>query len=421
MSPQVEHGLRWFSVGERSSGFFARNRSALLMGLLALVIAGTADLFAGLCMVNMEEYIMMVPGMVVLIYAAIGMRGNIFGAMGSRLGTAMHMGTFKMDFRKGILRSNMEGAMTLTMLMSVVMAVFGWVIVRMIFGEAYDFLKFVFISTFGGLLAGLLVMAVNIIIVKVSYEKDWDVDNITAPLIAAAGDVITVPMIFVATILAVNLNDELVHVLSILLILLTAALTAYILLRKRKKKKKRKRKMDEAKRIVRQSLPVLTACVFLELMAGLLIENETELLVEHAVLLLLLTAFLNEGNALSGMLTSRLSSMLHMGTLPRQNVPPKEAAENFGIMYILAILTFLYIMTVAFVIQPHDVNYLMLLAIVMISGLIITTVINFLSYYVALAALRFNLDPDDHCIPITSSVMDVVGSAVLVAVILLLI
>ena len=387
------------------------------MGLLALVIAGTADLFAGLCMVSMEDYIMMVPGMVVLIYAAIGMRGNIFGAMGSRLGTAMHLGTFRLDFRKGILRSNMEGAMALTMLMSVVMAVIGWVIVRAIFGESYGFLRFVFISTFGGLLAGILVMMVNIIIAKVSYERDWDVDNITAPLIAAAGDVITVPMIFVATYMAVNIDGPLIDVLAVVLIIATAVLTLRIL----RRKSKRRRKVDEAKRIIRQSLPVLTACVFLELMAGLLIESETELLVEHAVLLLLLTAFLNEGNALSGMLTSRLSSMIHMGTLPRQAVPPREAGENFVVMYLLAIVTFLYIMTVAFLIQPNDVQYLMLLAIVMVSGLIITTIINLLSYYVALAAVRFNMDPDDHCIPITSSLMDVVGSAVLVGVILLLI
>ena len=387
------------------------------MGLLALVIAGTADLFAGLCMVSMEDYIMMVPGMVVLIYAAIGMRGNIFGAMGSRLGTAMHLGTFRLDFRKGILRSNIEGAMALTMLMSVVMAVIGWVIVRLIFGESYGFLRFVFISTFGGLLAGILVMMVNIIIAKVSYERDWDVDNITAPLIAAAGDVITVPMIFVATYMSVNTDGPLIDALAVVLIIATAVLTLHIL----RRKSKRKRKIDEAKRIIRQSLPVLTACVFLELMAGLLIESETELLVEHAVLLLLLTAFLNEGNALSGMLTSRLSSMIHMGTLPRQAVPPREAGENFVVMYLLAIVTFLYIMTVAFLIQPNDVEYLMLLAIVMVSGLIITTVINLLSYYVALAAVRFNMDPDDHCIPITSSLMDVVGSAVLVGVILLLI
>ena len=63
--------------GERTDGFFVRNRSALSMGLAALVIAGTADLVAGFCMVSMEEYILLVPGMMVLIYAAIGMRGNM--------------------------------------------------------------------------------------------------------------------------------------------------------------------------------------------------------------------------------------------------------------------------------------------------------------------------------------------------------
>ena len=86
-------------------------------------------------------------------------------------------------------------------------------------------------------------------------------------------------------------------------------------------------------------------------------------------------------------------------------------------MYIMAVITFVYIMTVAYVCQPDNVSYTVLLMITMISGMIITTVINFLSYYVALAALKFNLDPDDHCIPITSSIMDVVSTVVLMSVI----
>ena len=35
---------------ERSNGFFIRNKPTLVMGLLALIIAGTADLFAGFFM-----------------------------------------------------------------------------------------------------------------------------------------------------------------------------------------------------------------------------------------------------------------------------------------------------------------------------------------------------------------------------------
>lgn len=399
---------------KRADGFFIRNRSALVMGFLALIIAGTADLIAGFFLVSMEEYILMVPGMMVLIYAAIGMRGNIFGAMGSRLGTAMHLGTFQMTFRrKSVLRSNVESAMALTLVMSVIMAVVGWVIVYAMMGESYDFLKFIFISTFGGLLAGLLVMVVNIFIVFIGSKRNWDVDNITAPLIAAAGDVITVPMIFIATILAVNLDDLVCQIGAVVLVALTVALVLSIAMRK----SKRKRKKDEAKRILMQSMPILLACVILELATGMLIESEEEKLIEYAVLMLMMTAFLNEGNALSGMLTSRIGSMFHMGTMRRSPLPPREAAENFTLMYILAFATFLYIMVVAYICQPGDIELLTLTLIVMIAATVITTVINLLSYYVASAAVRFNLDPDDHCIPVTSSIMDVVSTVVLMSVI----
>ena len=44
---------------------------------------------------TLEQY----PGLLVLVPAAIGMRGNIFGALGSRLATSIHAGTFRMSRR----------------------------------------------------------------------------------------------------------------------------------------------------------------------------------------------------------------------------------------------------------------------------------------------------------------------------------
>ena len=41
----------------------------------------------------------MLPGLIVLVPAAIGMRGNVFGALGSRLGTQIHAGTFRLSRR----------------------------------------------------------------------------------------------------------------------------------------------------------------------------------------------------------------------------------------------------------------------------------------------------------------------------------
>ena len=402
----------------KSDGFFIRNKSVFVMGLMALTIAAIADLIAGLFLTTMEEILLLIPGMMIMIYCAIGMRGNIFGAMGSRLGTSMHMGTFQMTFRKkSVLRSNVEAVMTLTLLLSAIMGVIGWVVAYEFFGCTIDIMQFTFISMVGGLLAGVIVLIFNIIIAHEGYKRDWDVDNITAPLIAAAGDIATVPMIYIATLMARDLDLWIIDTVVIVLLIATAVSTYLIL----KRRTRRRRRMDEAKRIIKQSLPILTACVLFEILAGIIIETKTKSLVDYGVLLVLLPAFLNEGNALSGMLTSRLSSMLHLGTLDSAVLPPREAHENFAIMYILALVTFVMIGSAAFILQPDTLPYHQVIAVVLVAGMLATTVINFLSYYVAVAAIKFKLDPDDHCIPITSSIMDVVGTAILVAVISLMV
>jgi mgtE-like transporter len=404
--------------GGNSDGFFIRNKSVFVMGLIALLIAAVADLIAGMFLTTMEEYILLIPGMMIMIYSAIGMRGNIFGAMGSRLGTSMHMGTFKMSFKKGtVLRSNIEASMVLTLSLSAIMGIIGWIIVELFFTSTIEPLSFIFISLVGGILAGIIVIIFNIIIAREGYKRDWDVDNITAPLIAAAGDIATVPMIFVATWMVLNIDRIYIDIVCVILLVLTVAATAKVLMRKAR----RRRRIDEAKRIVKQSIPVLTACIFFEIAAGIIVENGTNAVMKYSVLLVLLPAFLNEGNALSGMLTSRLSSMLHIGTMESRKYPNGPAYENFLIIYILATVTFLFIGTAAYILQPGSLDYVTVIAIVLISGLLATTVINFLSYYVAVSAVKFDLDPDDHCIPITSSIMDMVGTAIIVTVISLMI
>ena len=417
-------------VNTKSNGFFYRNRTVFKMGLVALVIAATADLVAGLFLGSMENILAIVPGMIILVYSAIGMRGNIFGAMGSRLGTAMHIGTFDMSFKKGgVLRANIESSIGLTMFISLAMGLIGWVVVVL-----FDFIAagtlsgfagvhFVFISMFGGLLAGLVLLVFNLIIATVGYKREWDIDNITAPLIAAAGDIVTMPMLALsAWIVIETIDTSVVEIMTIGLVILTVSVLLYILLRKVVKGH-----IDEAKRIIRQSSLVLTICLLFDIVAGVVIQGQQDTLLLVPVLLVLMPAFLNEGNALSGMLTSRLSSMIHLGTLEVGPVPKKSAFENFKITYVLAVVTYAYIGVIAFVAtylfygSVQGTDFLSVMAIVMLAGLLATTVLNFLSYYVAAMAVKFNLDPDDHSIPITSSSMDLIGASILIMIISLVI
>ena len=406
-----------------AKGFAKRNRAVITMGLSALVIAGTADLFAGILQDQMTGYLF--AGMMILIYSAIGMRGNIFGAMGSRIGTALNIGTFEMSLRKGtVLRANIESAILLTLVMSIAMGVTTWVSATLLFSDVMSVWDFIFISTVGGVIAGVIVLGFNILVAYVGNKREWDVDNITAPLIAAIGDIVTMPLIFAATWMYLQVDGSLaqsetvIMAVCLALIAITAAFSVYII----KRKVSRRDFSGEAKRIVVQSLPILMICLIFEIGAGITIQNQQDSLVEYSVLLIMLPAFLNQGNALSGMLTSRLSSMIHLGTLEEGWLPGHGAYENFGIMYICALLTFLYIGIISYAAAvitggSANIGFVAAIAIIMIAGFLATTILNILSYYVAVAATRFGLDPDDHCIPITSSVMDLLGSMVLMVVI----
>ena len=92
---------------------------ALVLGVVAASLGG---LFLASAEVKLEE----LPGLLMLIPGAIALRGNIFGAMGSRLGTAVHTGTFRLSLRKdGVVGQNLLAAAILTLLLSVVLAVIG--------------------------------------------------------------------------------------------------------------------------------------------------------------------------------------------------------------------------------------------------------------------------------------------------------
>ena len=413
-------------MSAEANGFFSRNRSVFKLGLVALVIGATTCTVAGLFLRTMEEFLLVIPGMMVLIYSAIGMRGNIFGAMGSRIGTSMHMGTFGMSFGKGgVLRANIESSLGLTFFISLAMGIIGWIVVKLFNFDSDPNMNitgvdFIFISMFGGLLAGLVLLFYNVTIAKIGFKRGWDVDNITAPLIAAAGDIVTMPMLALSAWMVLNSDDTfLIEVLTAILITFTVASLGVILIRKTVNGHR-----DDAKRIIMQSSPVLLCCLLLNIVAGVIIQRETEMLILIPVLLILMPAFLNEGNALSGMLTSRLSSMLHLGTLKARKLPGRDAANNFKITYTLGAMTYMYIAVLAFIAATltggtGEISFLTVITIVLVAGLINTTILNILSYYVATAAVRFNLDPDDHSIPITSSSMDLIGAFVLVSVILL--
>src|SRR5882672_3609169 len=97
--------------------------ASIRQGLAALLVSSGGDLLAGLTLGSITGTLRELPGLLVLVPAAIGMRGNIFGALGSRLGTAIHTGTFSLSRRRdSIVGQNVLASVTLTLVVSVALA-----------------------------------------------------------------------------------------------------------------------------------------------------------------------------------------------------------------------------------------------------------------------------------------------------------
>jgi mgtE-like transporter len=382
------------------------------LGLVALMISSLGDLLAGATLGSMTNTLQLLPGLMILIPPAIGMRGNVYGALGSRLGTSMHIGTFELSFRKGsILRSNMESSLLLTLVMSVLMGILAKIVAGGLGIATVPVETFIFISVLGGVLAGLVLILINILVASLGFRRNWDIDNISAPLITAAGDVVTLPMLFLAAIIVMAAPGWTVVVAAVVFLVVTLLLTYLTLARK----------ADEARRIFVHSSPVLTLCILLDIVAGVTIDQQLESLVALPALLILIPPFLEDANALGGILTSRFSSLLHMGILEPKRSPGKVALENFAIIYIFALWVFALVglsaYAVALLLGLGTPSLQEMLFLSLTAGLITVTFLNIISYYVAVVTYRLSLNPDDHGIPLTSSAIDSIGAIALMAVI----
>jgi mgtE-like transporter len=405
------------AIDSLARSFFRRNRKVFELGLFGLMISSVGDLLAGATLGYMTDTLQLLPGLMILIPPAIGMRGNIFGALGSRLGTSMHIGTFDLSLRRGsILRQNIESSLLLTMVMSFLMGFLAKAVSVAIGVESISVSDFIFISVLGGVLAGVVLLGINVLVATIGYRRNWDIDNFSAPVITAAGDIVTLPMLFIAALIVspdAGLPQAGFDVLAFVFLGISLFLL-YRVLRMRR---------GEEKRIFLQSAPVLLLCILLDIGAGLTIDNQIAGLVTLPALLVMIPPFLEDANALGGILTSRFASMLHMGVLPSERRPGRLARENFAIIYLFSLWVFTLVGVTAYLVGTLlNLASPPLLEMVLLSltaGLLTVTVLNVLSYYVAELTFHYSLDPDDHSIPLTSSAIDFAGSICLIGMLVL--
>src|SRR4051794_8385526 len=160
-------------------------------GLVALVLNSSTSLLAGAILGSLTSTFQRRPGLLVLVPAAIGLRGNVFGSLGNRVSTSIHAGEFQLRVRRStILGQNVLAASALTMAISLLLVVIVLVVsVGLGLGHTIGVADLTLVSVGGGALASLPVLAATLGLAAGAVRFGWDLDNVTAPLVSTLGDV----------------------------------------------------------------------------------------------------------------------------------------------------------------------------------------------------------------------------------------
>ena len=388
----------------RVYGYLTEEKESLRQGFAALFLSSAGELLAGIVLAGIAGTLEELVGLAVLIPAAIGMRGAIFGAMGSRLSTSIQTGLFELNLRRGVLAENVQAAVVLSLVSGVFLAFLARASCEILnVRTELSVFDYVVISTVGGILAGILLLGITVLVARLSVARGWDMDNIAAPMLTAAGDILTLP----ALVLAAYLIDIPIFstVLAALLIVV-AALAAYFGLRRR---------VDNLRRILAESFPILALTGTVTILVGVALQNREEQFTTLLALSILLPAFLQEGGALGGILSSRLSSKVHLGLIAPRGVPQLAAFRDFTLTYIFATGVYVFIggashlLAVALFPQGSSPGFLVMIGVSALAGLIATTAAVLAAYYGSTVSYRLGLDPDTYGIPIITAAVDLLG------------
>ncbi|WP_176237883.1 magnesium transporter [Candidatus Hakubella thermalkaliphila] len=374
----------------------------LKQGFVALLICSGGNLLAGLALGLMTHTLEALPGLMVLIPAAIGMRGNIFGALGSRLGTAIHSGIFELSRRReGILAQNIYVSTVLGLIMSLFLGILAW-LVSLIFGlESISWTDFVVISTLGGIISGVVVLVTTVLIAVASYRWGWDADNVSTPLVTTAGDLVTIPSLYLATFVAGI--PYVTPILSAILIVISMVSLIMALFSG----------LNIVYKVLLESLPTLLLAGLVVILAGVMVESRIKALIALPALLVMIPLFIDNSGNMGGILSARLASKLHLGLINSHRIPEPAAWREFGIIYIFGGPVFTMVGVTSHLVSRlvglGSPGLLEMVGISLVAGLMTTTLAILVAYYIAVGTFRFGLDPDNHGIPAVTSSMDFLG------------
>jgi mgtE-like transporter len=174
--------------------------------------------------------------------------------------------------------------------------------------------------------------------------------------------------------------------------------------------------------IVLTMMPVLVVLSMLEMGSGYVLHELERTFLDRPTLLVLVPVMIAMGGNLGAILSSRLSTRLHLGTL---DFSPRDPTILTNVVAVLALAATVfaalgvsaYLLTLVPLVEiGGGMTLRETVTVSFVSGMALAVVAVVLSVSATYVSYRLGLDPDDTTIPVVTNLCDILGVLILAAV-----
>lgn len=170
--------------------------------------------------------------------------------------------------------------------------------------------------------------------------------------------------------------------------------------------------------IVGNMFPLLVALSVIVLWAGITLEDAGAMLSEYGLLAVMVPVMVDMGGNLGAILSSRLTTRLHLGTT---EFDPRDRDLWADVVAVLALAATVFstLAVGAWVVGRvvgSSLAFVDLATIALGSGMAVTAIAVVFSVGATYGSYRLGIDPDDTTIPIVTNVVDVFGMVIFIGV-----
>lgn len=399
----LDRFVRFFPSGIRPDSVLLRE------SFIVLLACAFIDLFPGFFLGSMEKYLVLIPGFLMILPPTVGLRGNIFGALAARLGSKLHLGDIEPHFRGNKeLKVQLIASGVQLIILSAAIPLVGIIMGTLFSLKMAGVHELLFISIIGAVISGLLMFCITFGITFITFRRGWDPDNVSAPIIASAGDILTIPILFICAYIAIHLPASYVWTFSVSVTLIIVMICIAVSLSA----------LKNSREILRQAIPIAILAVVLSTISGLVLGAAFETVLKGTIFLILIPAFNGQGGSMGSILGSRVTSSAYLGVHKMTKIPNKLAISSAVSLLLISLVVFTFLglggAFLGVVAGGLEISIPQLVLTLAIGTVLITTITSAVAYYIAYLSFKVGLDPDNVVIPLLTACMDIVGSGSLV-------